>query len=248
MAQLIIRLPDHGLAIDDLIYVSWLDANYFVRNTDISGSPATMTPDSFMIGTSKQTHDAAGATIVPFTDGFDAIVTDGYVRLITEGETTDTVTGLDHLDGELVTVTSGGEIIATETVVGGEITIPISLFTYQVGLSYSAKIRTMRLASPQTGSALQGVIKRINRTTLRYVKTKTGQAGQEYPVTDNDGNEIMTEFLTDLNTVFDTDSRDTNIPVEGGNSTDAFTVIRSDQPFPMTVIASVVEFSIEETR
>ena len=58
----------------------------------------------------------------------------------------------------------------------------------------------------------------------------------------------MTEFLEDMDAVFDTDSRDSIKPTKGGMNTDGYIVHKSEQPFPMTIIANIVDFSIDETR
>ena len=67
MADLILRVPDHGLSISDLIYVSWLNSNFYVRDPD--NDPAVAT-DSFKISS-----DDSDDNIVPFT----ATVTGGFV-------------------------------------------------------------------------------------------------------------------------------------------------------------------------
>jgi len=238
MPDLICYIPNHGYAIGDFLYVSWLDGNYYVRDTDEFGSPKAIDANSFKIST---TND--DLNIVQYT----VDVTDGYVRQETSDPVT-TISGLDHLEGETVTVTSGGNKIGDYIVSEGSVTLDGDLITYQVGLPYSCKVRTTRLASPQAGNALQSQIKRINRTTIRHSKTQGGKVGQEYLVRDNAGVLNMTEFMEDLDCVFDKESRDINSSIKGGVSTDSYTTIRSDVPSPMTIISAVVEFSVEEKR
>jgi len=228
MPDLICYIPNHGYADETPVFVSWLGGNFFIHDPD---------QDSFKL------EEAVDGVVVQFTE----TITNGFVREDAETPIS-TIAGLDHLEGETVTVTSGGEVIGSFVVSNGIITLSSELTTYQAGLPYTCKIRSTRIASPQIGNALQGQIKNINRLTTRYVKTKEGKVGVEYPVTSNSDEEVMTEFLQDMNAVFDTDSRDVKRPADGGMNTDGYVVHKSEKPFPMTIISNVVELTIEETR
>ncbi len=220
MPNLICYIPNHGYSDDDQIYVSWLDTNYYVSDKDT---------DSFKLATTS-----GGSTLVQFTE----TVTDGFVREVTVSGVT-TISGLDHLEGETVKVTAGGSVVGTEVVSSGSITISSSVFTYQVGLPYKMKVRTMRLSVLQEGNTFQTRIKRIHETVVRYIRSKLGMAGQEYG---------GTEYLEDLSTTFSTDSQDDTILTKGGFSEDAYTVVTSDEPVPFTVLATIISFEVEERR
>ncbi len=220
MSDLIIYLPAHGYSDDDLIYISWLDANYYVSDKD---------SNSFKLATAS-----GGSTLIQFIE----TITEGFVREVTESGVT-TISGLEHLEGETVKVTSGGLVVATEVVSSGSIGISPAVFTYQAGLPYKMKVRTMRLSVPQEGNTLQTRIKRIHETTARYIRSLLGKAGQEY-----DGR----EYLTDLDTTFSTASQDDTKPTKGGLSEDAYTVVTSDEPLPFTLLATIVSFEVEERR
>ncbi len=220
MPDLLCYIPNHGYSDDDQIYVSWLNANYYVSDKD---------SNSFKLATTS-----GGSTLIQFTE----TVTDGFVREVSVSGVT-TISGLDHLEGETVKVTAGGSVVGTEVVSSGSITISSSVFTYQVGLPYKMKVRTMRLSVPQEGNTLQTRIKRIHETVVRYIRSKLGRAGQEY-----DG----TEYLSDLDTTFSTRSQDDTKPTKGGFSEDAYTVVTSDDPVPFTVLATIISFEVEERR
>ncbi len=78
--DLIVYIPNHGYSDDDPIFVSWLDANYFVSDKDT---------DSFKIATTS-----GGSTLIQFS----TTITDGFVRE-TSGSGLTTISGLDHLEG-----------------------------------------------------------------------------------------------------------------------------------------------------
>ncbi len=220
--DLICYIPDHGYSDDDYVYVSWLDDNYYISDKD---------DDSFKLATTS-----GGAVLVEFTE----TIFGGYLRE-TAGSGDTTITGLEHLEGMTVKLTSNGAVVATEVVSDGEITLDSAVFTYQVGLPYKMKVRTMRLAVPPPNT-IQSSIKRIISTTVRYVRSLGGRAGQEY-----DG----TEYLGNIEATFSTDSQDTpkdNRLTSGGFSKDAYTTITSADPLPFTVLATIIEVEVEERR
>jgi len=219
MSDLICLVSNHGYSNGDQVFVSWLSDRYFVRQK---------TDNAFKI---SSTND--DLNLVQYTVN----VTDGFVRF-DDGTGTSTLTGLEHLEGRLVTVTSGGELIASETVTGGEITLPIELTTFQVGLPYTMKVRTMRLSIPESGT-VQSRIKRINENVTRYIRTKGGRSGQEY-----NGK----EYLVDMDTTFSSQSQDDTKLTSGGFTEDAYTTITSETPFPCTILATIISVEIEERR
>ena len=218
MPHLIVYLPAHGYSDDNPLFVSWLNDTYYVADKTI---------DSFKLVT-----EASGSTYVDFTTS----ITSGYVRQNT-GSGSATITGLDHLEGEIVQLTSGGEFIGSYTVTSGSITAPISVENYQVGLPYTMKIKTTRLEVPVENATTQSKIKRVHEVVTRLLKTKNGSAGQQYG---------GTEYLTDMNADFSTSSTDHTVLAKGGYSEDGYTVVKSDEPYPMTVIATIVSFSVDE--
>jgi len=219
MADLIVYIPNHGYANDDPLYISWLDEVYYVSDKD---------DNSFKLATT-----AGGAILVQYTEN----VVDGYVRKVAGAGST-SITGLDHLEGETVKLTSEGSVVATEVVSSGAITVSPGVYSYQVGLPYKMKARSMRLAVPPPGM-IQTRIKRIISTNIRYIKSVGGRAGQEYG---------GVEYLADINATYSTESQDTpkdNRLTFGGFSEDAYITIVSNDPLPFTVLAVVVEVEVE---
>lgn len=219
MPDLICYIPNHGYSNDDHIYISWLDANYYVSDKG---------DDSF-----KLAITSGGAILIQYTE----TIVRGFVREVAGAGVT-TISGLDHLEGETVKVTSGGKVVATEVVSNGSITLSSTIFTYQCGLPYKMKVRTMRLAVPPPNT-IQTRIKRVNETIVRYIKSVGGRAGQEY-------NGV--EYLGDIGATFSTESQDTpkdNRLTFGGFSEDAYTVVTSDEPLPFTVLATIISVEVE---
>ncbi len=224
MADLIVYLPGHGFAngSDTPVYISWVDANYWTSDEDA---------DSFKLATTS-----GGATLLQFI----TTITDGFVREFDDSSGATTISGLEHLEGETVTVTSNGSVVGVETVSGGEITISEDVFTYQVGKPYTMKVRTMRLSIPQEGTTVQSRIKRIDRTNVRYLRAQNGEAGPEY-----DGVEYLQPILAEYS-VDSADTKPDNRLAQGGFSEDAYTTIVSSDPVPFTVLATIIDVEVEK--
>ena len=220
MADLICYLPAHGYSDDEPIFVSWLGGTYYVYNKDTN---------SFKLAVS------VGGDLVQYTE----TITDGFVRYVdTTGGLITTITGLEHLEGETVYVMSGGSLVGSYPVSGGSITLPEGVYSYQVGLPYAMKVKTTRLEIPNS-SGIQSRIKNINELVVRHVKSGGGQAGQE---------KNGVEYLNDLECTYSKKSDDATVNVRGGFNDDGYIVVKSTDPYPMTVLATIVSFSVDESR
>jgi hypothetical protein len=168
-ADLIVYAPKHGLDNNDIVFISWLGANFFVIEKTV---------DTF-----KFSASLAGSAI-----GYTQTISEGYIRQVSDAQLV--IDGLYHLEGETVKIVSGTDI-QTGTVSNGSVTIANAVYPpYRVGQPYTMKVRTMRLSIPESPT-IQGRIKRINETTVRQLRSGNGQAGQEY-----DGVEYLTDLDT----------------------------------------------------
>lgn len=214
--NLIVYLPNHRYSEDDPVFVSWLNRYLYIIEPDT---------DSFKLADS-------GGNYVQYTEE----VKTGYVREYDDTTGATTIDGLEHLEGLTVVVTNNGFTLGSYVVTNGSITLNKDVYNYKVGLQYAMKIRTMRLDVPQV-ETVQTKIKRINETSIRYLKSGGGEAGQEI-----DG----TEYLTGLSAVFSDKSKDKSILTSGGFSEDSYTIIRSLSANPFTALAAVISFSVDE--
>ncbi|KKM14255.1 hypothetical protein LCGC14_1707980, partial [marine sediment metagenome] len=161
------------------------------------------------------------------------------------------MTGLDHLEGKTVSVFADGVVFDDAVVASGAITLKkatviTTASVVQMGLPYTMKGRSMRLAVPQSPSALQTKIKRVTSVTTRYIRSLLGSAGVEYDIKDTE-NGTVTEFLTDIGALYSTESADTpktDRATEGGFNEEAYTVILSDDPVPFTALATITEVEV----
>ena len=87
------------------------------------------------------------------------------------GAATSTLTGLNHLEGQVVQVFVNGAVHPNRTVTSGQITLDRPATTAAVGLGYVAKARTLDPEVQTENGPSQGKIRRIERVTFRVVDT-----------------------------------------------------------------------------
>jgi hypothetical protein len=87
------------------------------------------------------------------------------------GAATSTLTGLSHLEGQVVQVFVNGAVHPNRTVTSGQITLDRPATTAAVGLGYVAKARTLDPEVQTENGPSQGKIRRIERVTFRVVDT-----------------------------------------------------------------------------
>lgn len=110
-----------------------------------------------------------------FTDVTDAWFVDSGVSYA--GAETTEVVGLDHLEGQTVSILADGNVAPQKTVTGGRVTIPHAASRIIVGLPYEYRGATLAIESEPT---LQGRMKKISAVTLRVDRTRGLRVGHSY--------------------------------------------------------------------
>lgn len=95
--------------------------------------------------------------------------TDAGVR--STGLSSDTLTGLSHLNTETVTVKADGSVQPDEVVSGGQITIDKTADTIEAGLEYAPTIKTMPVNIDLQGGSIAGRKKKIGRVAVQVYES-----------------------------------------------------------------------------
>lgn len=153
-----------------------------------------------------------------------------------DGSPVTTVSGLDHLEGETVSILADGATHPDKTVSSGSITLERSASVIHAGLPYTATLQTMRMDGGAADGTAQGKTKRITNATIRLY-----QAGPGLWVGPN---------LTDMEEVHFRDSSmamDEPVPLFTGDKgpiewpegyeQDARVAVQHRLPLPCTIIA-----------
>lgn len=166
------------------------------------------------------------------TDISDAFFLDS--GLTYDGSATTTISGLNHLEGETVSILADGSSHADKTVSGGSITLDRSSSKVHIGYSYTSLLQTLRLEAGAEDGVSQGKIKRIHGVTARFLNTVGAEIGTD---TTNLDRIPFRDSSMDMDTAVPMFSGDKEISFPSGYDNDAKVMIRQNQPLPMTVLA-----------
>lgn len=158
------------------------------------------------------------------------------------GAATTAVTGLSHLEGETVSVWADGADLGTFTVSSGQITLPEAKTNVTVGLPYTARFRSTKLAyTLQDGRVSLCQRQRLDHVGLVLADTHIRglRVGQDFdhledlPVLEHGS-------AASADTIYASYSED-SVPVNGRWDTDARLCLEAASPRPCTILAAVVE-------
>ena len=150
------------------------------------------------------------------------------------GSPATTISGLNHLEGQTVSVLVDGATHPNEVVTSGSITLDRPGSKVHVGLAYNSFIQTNRLEAGAGDGTAQGKTKRINKVVVRFLATVGAKAGAELTALD----EIQFRSPSvPMNQAVPPFTGDKLIEWPGSYDFDAYMVVQQPQPLPMTIVA-----------
>jgi len=150
------------------------------------------------------------------------------------GSAATTISGLDHLEGQVVSVLADGATHPNETVSSGAITLDRSAKSVKVGLAFTSLLQTMRLDAGSQDGTSQGKTKRIYDITVRMFETIGIEVGPNL----NDMERIP--FRSSANLMDEgipPFTGDKEVEFRGNYETDGFIFVRQTQPLPFTILS-----------
>ena len=187
----------------------------------------------------KRTINGATARYIETFSNFDfgTDVTDAFFvdsGLTYSGSAATTISGLDHLEGESVSILADGSTHPNKTVSSGSITLDRSVTKAHIGLGFNSTLQTMRVDAGGTEGTAQGKIKRIHDVTLRLFRTVGIQVGSS----ENEIDRIPFRSSADaMGSALSMFTGDKELEFRGGFDNDGFIVVKQNQPLPTTVLA-----------
>lgn len=152
------------------------------------------------------------------------------------GAATDTVTGLDFLEGCTVSVLADGAVQPQQTVTSGEITIPVEAEVIHVGLPVTADLKTL---PPALNMEVYGQAryKNVNKAWLRVYRSSGIFVGPD----ENRLTEVKQRTTEPAGSPPAMLSEEVSVAITPSWGPDAQIVIRHTDPLPLTVVSLTVE-------
>lgn len=170
--------------------------------------------------------------------GFDAYTEGGTIR-----EAVNTVSGLEHLEGEDVAILADGSVIGGLTVSGGALELPERASIIHVGLPYSSELETLSLEFASEKGTAQGARKVVNTVVLRLENTRGAWVG---PGDDRDMIEMKFRDTEDYNEATRMYTGDKKIVIPARYTYDGHVRIQQRDPLPQTILAIIPEVNAGE--
>jgi len=188
----------------------------------------------------KRTINSVTRRYVEYLNAFDFTETDNTTfnfldsQLNYDGSATTTITGLDHLEGQTVSVLADGSTHPDKTVSSGSITLDRSSTKVKVGLAFTSLLQTMRLDAGAANGTLQAKTKRIYDISLRLYESVGVEVG---PDLQNMERIPFRSSADAMDTAIPVFTGDKEIEFRGNYETDGFIFVRQTQPLPLTVLS-----------
>ncbi len=213
-------------------------------NGDISNSATTVTVASgtdftssgkIKIGgeiityTGKSTNDLTGCT--RGTEGTSAAA---HTSGATVKQVVNAVSGLNHLEGQTVSILSDGSTHPDKTVSSNTVTLDRFSNSVKIGLSYTSILKTMRIDAGAQNGTSQAKTKRIYEVTARLFESVGVEIGPDLD------NMERVPFRTSANPMDEgipPFTGDKEVEFRGDYDTDGFMIVRQTQPLPLTILS-----------
>jgi hypothetical protein len=237
----VITAPAHGFVNDEDVDISdiiwetvWDDDFNETQPDQLNGSRyivKDVTTDTFRI------VDSDGEDI-DSTD-FEPYIESGFIR-----EPVLTISNLDHIEGEEVSVLSDGNVVEDLVVTNGAITLPRAASRIHVGLRYIADVETLNVESSLgfSGQTVQGKLKKIPQITIRFEKSR----GLFYGHSNEDLTEMKQREDEDWGEPTSLLTGDRQLTMPGDWDRNGRVFIRQRYPLPMTILAIVPDLTFED--
>ena len=193
----------------------------------------------------KRTIDGTTRRYVEFLQNFDygTDQADGFYvdsGLTYSGTSTTAITGLEHLEGESVTILADGSshpvksISSGPVMTGGSLTLDRSATKAQIGLPYDSVLQTMRIESQSEEGTSQSRTKRINEVTIRLHETVGVEVGPSL----SDMERIpFRSSAASMDTAVPLFTGDKQVEFRDDFNTDGYIFVRQTQPLPLTILS-----------
>ena len=188
----------------------------------------------------KRTINGATRRFVEVLNVFDFDQTDNTSfnfldsALSYSGSPATNISGLSHLEGQVVAILADGATHPNKTVSSGAITLDRSAKNVKVGLAFTSLLQTMRLDAGSQDGTSQGKTKRIYDITVRMFETIGIEVGPDLNnmerIPFRSSANLMDEGIPPF-------TGDKEIEFRGNYETDGFIFVRQTQPLPFTILS-----------
>ena len=149
-------------------------------------------------------------------------------------EVVNIIAGLNHLEGQTVSILVDGATHPTKVVASNSITLDRFGTDVKIGLQYTSILKTMRIDAGSQDGTSQGKTKRIYEVTARLFETVGVEVG---PDLDNMERVPFRTSADPMDQGIPPFTGDKEVEFRGNYDTDGFMMVRQTQPLPLTLLS-----------
>lgn len=151
-----------------------------------------------------------------------------------------TVSGLDHLDGETVSILADGSVAPQQTVVNGSVTLDRPYSAITIGLPFTCQLQSLYIDVQEQGGTIQSKRKTIPAVTVRLQDSRGIYAGPNFksliPI-----KERTTQPMGQPIPLFTGDQR---VLLPAGYNVPGQVCVQVTDPLPSTILALIPEIVV----
>lgn len=224
-----VTCTSHGFTSGDQI--AFFDVGGMTQLNNNGYVATVVDANTFTIGVDSSGYGTftSGGTAHLNTDGsaFTAYISGGTARTATTA-----ISGLGHLEGEVVNILGNGAVQASKTVASGAITLDTAASIVHAGLGFTSQMETQRIEAGSQDGTAQGKIKRIHEVVLRLYKSLGIEVGRTDGNIDKVPFRDSSDAMDSAPSLFTGDKR---IDFAEGYNREGTVYIRQQQPLPLSV-------------
>ena len=197
--------------------------------TDFTSSGTIKIGGEIITYTGKSTNNLTGCT-----RGQNITTAIAHTSGATVKQVVNSVAGLNHLEGQVVSILADGATHPTKTVSSNAITLDRFANKIKVGLGYTSLLKTMRIDAGSQNGTSQAKTKRIYEVTARLYESVGVEVGPDL------NNMERVPFRTSANPMdqgIPPFTGDKEVEFRGDYDTDGFMIVRQTQPLPLTILS-----------
>lgn len=154
-----------------------------------------------------------------------------------------TISGLDHLNGQLVSILADGNVAPQQTVVNGSITLDRAYSAITVGLPFQCQLQSLYLDIAGGNGTIQSKRKTIPAVTVRMQDSRGLKVGPFF----NSLSEIKERTTEKMGQPIALFTGDQRVVLSAGYNVPGQICVQQDYPLPSTILALIPEASVGDT-
>lgn len=174
-------------------------------------------------------------------DAAEAVLVDS--ALVYDGAATDTITGLDHLEGEMVAIWTDLGVHPPRVVTGGAVGLDFEVTRAAAGLAPTWKLQPMRFEAGAQAGIAQAQTKRVDQVAVRLHRSTGVRIGRDELHLDDIVIRTAEDLLGAAPNLITGDRR---VTFNGRYDTDGSVLLQGSDPGPVTVVAVIARLATNE--